>query len=157
MRCRRQVFTIKFQINDLSEYNKKLAQKSNLQNPNFHYKNLRKFGLVLVYLDYLERQEKSRCELDKNRPKPNFGMKRPSRQRTEFLKNSFFQNVAERERELWEIAARCQIFTKKILGLSLSPTPNFRIRTQKKFPRKNFQKKFTATLPCSNAMKICNI
>lgn len=56
MRCRRQVFTIKFQINALSEHNKKLAQKPNLQNPNFHYKNLRKFGLVLVYLDYLEKQ-----------------------------------------------------------------------------------------------------
>lgn len=56
MRCRCQVFIIKFQINALSEHNKKLAQKPNLQNPNFHYKNLCKFGLVLAYL---EKQGKS--------------------------------------------------------------------------------------------------
>lgn len=72
MRCRRQVFTIKFQINALSEHNKKLAQKPNLQNPNFHYKNLRKFGLVLAYLDCLEKQGKSGRSLDKKILMPNF-------------------------------------------------------------------------------------
>ena len=59
MRCRCQVFILKFQINALSEHNKKLTQKPNLQNPNFHYKNLRKFPTILAYLSYLKKQGKS--------------------------------------------------------------------------------------------------
>ena len=65
----------------------------------------------------------------------------------------FFENVAEKERELWEIAARCQIFTKKILGVLGGPKPNFGIRAQKKFPRKNFQKKFPAIFSRSQLLR----
>lgn len=166
MRCRRQVFTIKFQINALSEHSKKIPQKPNLQNPNFHYKNLRKFGLVLAYLGYLEKQEKSRRRLGKNRLKPNSGIKRPSRGNRCAKKKQFFLECSrEKERALKNCCVMSSFYKEnfrkkfrvkisnpnfgkeKILGLA--PRKNF----HEKISRKNFQQLF---LPLP-AAKICNI